>query len=524
MNAWMIWFGLMLSGPDTVVVCPPPARAAIAPWIERRTAQGYRITVVAPRPTARETREVIRRIAKTSILRTVVLVGDARGPIAVPTFGCPSPVGHRFGGTDRVASDNPYSDLDDDGIPDLAIGRFSVANERQLRDWYAKIVDFEQGRGPWRTRIELVAGVGGFSPLLDHAIDRAVARLLARSLPATYTAHLTQADWRSPFCPDPRHFHRATRRSLDRGSLFWIYMGHGHPFGLDRVAVPGAHFPIMSIDHIEQLDYQTAPSIAVLFACYTGAFYAEESFAEKLVRHRRGPVSALAASGVAMPYGMALLGDGMAHAFFEDHQRTLGDVVFEAKRSLVDQHALARRQWLHWSARLLSPNRNALDAERREQIVLFQLLGDPLLQLPAPERIELTGPDRARAGQSIELTANMPFPGRGHIELVAGLEQHRSRWPRRHAFHNDPRELERYDTRYAKANNRVLRKERVTFEQTGPRTISLRLPDTARGAAHVVIYTESSSGRFAVGQLDLRIDGAARNVARETSASPMAGG
>ena len=523
MTAWMIWLALAVQGPDTVVVCPPAARDAMNPWLERRTGQGHRIAVIEPGPTALATRDAIRKIARYSLLRAIVLVGDARGPIAVPTFVRATPVSHRFGGMERIATDSPYADLDDDHVPDLAVGRFTVRTVEQLTDWEKKIEDFEQRGGSWRRRVELVAGVGGFSPVLDRTIDQTVGRLLSASLPAEYEPGFTQADWRSPFCPDPRTFHDATRASLDRGAVFWIYMGHGQPFGLDRVTAPNGRFPIMTMDDIDELKYRQAPSIALLFACYTGAFYAEESFAERLVRHRHGPVGAVAASGVTMPYGMAILGDGMAHAFFSNRHATLGDLFFAAKRSLVDKHALQRRRWLHWMATLLSPNRD-LDGERREHIDLFQLLGDPLLRLPQPESIELTGPDRVRAGEKLEVTLRAPWNGTGRVELVADLDAHRNRYARRTVFDAQPEILSQYNRRYDEANNRQWHQEPITCRSRRSQRVAIDVPPTVKGKCHLVVYVEDATGRFAIGGCKVDVEPAAKDVARGGPARATAGG
>ena len=113
--------------PDTVVVCPPAFRAALEPWLDHRRGQGHQAVVIDNKGTAEEIQASIRREAAGGALRFVVLVGDAvRGAadpaLAVPTFHPPAQVNIHWGLEKDIASDNGYADLDDDGLPDLAVG------------------------------------------------------------------------------------------------------------------------------------------------------------------------------------------------------------------------------------------------------------------------------------------------------------------------------------------------------------------------------------------------------------------
>ena len=51
----------------------------------------------------------------------------------------------------------------------------------------AKILAYERSQefGPWRQRVNLIAGVGGFSPILDTVIETATSKLLTSCIPPT---------------------------------------------------------------------------------------------------------------------------------------------------------------------------------------------------------------------------------------------------------------------------------------------------------------------------------------------------
>ena len=70
----------------------------------------------------------------------------------------------RFGSEPIICTDNVFADLNDDLVPELTVGRLSVDTALELRQVIQKILDYEKNPpvGPWRQRINLVAGVGGF--------------------------------------------------------------------------------------------------------------------------------------------------------------------------------------------------------------------------------------------------------------------------------------------------------------------------------------------------------------------------
>ncbi|MFO0884412.1 MAG: C25 family cysteine peptidase [Pirellulales bacterium] len=75
------------------------------------------------------------------------------------------------------------------------------------------------------------------------------------------------------------------------------------------MAVPGARFPILRTADCSKLRSQNGLSIAVLLACYTGAFdQPEDCLAEEMLRAPQGPVAVIGGSRVTMPYGIAVLG------------------------------------------------------------------------------------------------------------------------------------------------------------------------------------------------------------------------
>ena len=209
-------------------------------------------------------RVAIRNVAASGKLKYLLLVGDAE-PAArvnaavaarcVPTHLHPAVVNVKWGSEPQIASDNWYADLDDDQLPDLAIGRIPADSPAELSRIVAKILAYEQNTdfGPWRQRVNFIAGVGGFSPLIDTVIETATSKLLTSGIPAAYETRMTYGSWRSPYCPDPRLFHAMTVERHNEGCLFWVYIGHGQATELDQVSIPGERFHILNCNDCREL-------------------------------------------------------------------------------------------------------------------------------------------------------------------------------------------------------------------------------------------------------------------------------
>jgi hypothetical protein len=511
--AWLAWSLLLLPaqtaattplGPDTLVVCPRHLREALLPWVELRQAQGHRVAFLRQATNAANIRRDIREVARSGTLRWVLLVGDAPAPgtppsaSAIPTHYEPAKIIARFGHDREIATDNWYADLDDDGAPDLAIGRITADSSHDLAAIVQKILAFENvpATGAWRERISFVAGVGGFGGLIDGAIETATRKFLTEQIPAAYKTTMTYGSWRSPFCPDPRRFHDVAVDRLNEGCLFWVYLGHGQPYALDHVRVPGGTFHIMDVNDMPRLQCQDGLPIAVMLACYTGAFdAARDCLGEEMLRTPGGPVSIVCSSRTSMPYAMAVMGTAMMHECFHERRETLGEVVLQAKRSMLstiddqDDPRWQTRQLLDAVASLLMLNGDTklLDDERREHAALFQLLGDPLLSLRPPASVEVDIARQVAAGSALPVTLRSPVSGRCTVELVCRRDKSKVEFPRRSEFDASEAGLSALDQSYEQAHD--ISWHSMSLELSGAETtLEFSVPSDARGLCVLRVY------------------------------------
>lgn len=494
------------NAPDTLVVCPAAFREALRPWLAYRASQGRRITLAEPPRTAGALRDSIRSVAASSALRWVVLVGDAGSePGQVPTCEVPAKVNIHWGSEPEIATDNPFADLDDDDLPDVAIGRLPADTPADLSRLVEKILRYEReaGHGPWRRQVNLVAGVGGFG-FVDTILETITKQFLTQGIPAEYHTTMTYGSWQSPFCPPPPLFHSTTMERLREGSLFWVYIGHGHRHGLDRVSVPdGAHHILdvrdMKAIAAERTDAAHGGPIAVMLACYTGAYDdPRDCLAEELLRSDGGPVAAIAGSRVTMPYAMSLLGLGMIHEYFGGHNETLGEVFQRSKRGLVelsdeDRRFASTRQLVDTLARALSPKADLIAEERREHLALFNLLGDPLLATSLGAPVALQVAERAKAGGPLAVRGECATPGRLRLELVCRRDLQRVAPPRRPEYDASPMSLDQFAAAYRDANDPCWLIREYQFSG-GEFSTEIEIPAECQGACFIRVFVEGERG------------------------------
>jgi hypothetical protein len=498
---------------DAVVIGPREFLPALEPLLVHRRQQGHRFAYIAPSASPTEIRAAIRQAAAGGGLKYVLIVGDAEPPArvnaavaarCVPSPLVPAVVNVKWGSEPHIASDNWYADLDSDHIPDVAIGRIPADTPAELTTIVAKILAYEQSRdfGPWRQRVNLIAGVGGFSPMVDTVIETATSKLLTSGIPPTYDTRMTYGSWRSPYCPDPRLFHAMTVQRHNEGCLFWVYIGHGQATALDQMRIPGERFNILNVGDCRELQASGgAAPIAVMLACYTAAFdQPQDCLAEQMLKAQGGPVAVYGGSRVTMPYAMAVMGDALMQEYFERHPPTLGDAVLAAKRKTMrpiddaNNPVGLNRMLLDGIAALMSPNKEQLDAERREHLHIFNLLGDPMLSLRYPAEIDLDCPREAAPGERVRIAGRSNIAGRGALELACRRDCNKQEPPLRERFDPTDRALAEYQPVYEQTLDRTFARWSIELPR-GDFATEIAIPSSAHGPCHLRISIANESGQ-----------------------------
>ncbi len=474
---------------DILVIAPKELQPAIGAWRKHREAQGHKVLVRAPSVDAAGLKKLVGGAGAD--LRFVLLLGDARA------IAC----GYRAGVAikpyerdPRIANDNWLADRDGDGVPDLAIGRIPADNVAEARTMLGRVVAYENNTdfGPWRRRVNIVAGVGGFGFFQDAAIEMVTTKFLKDLVAPSYDLHVTFGNPTSPFCPPPASIRDVTLERFNEGALIVAYIGHGSRGRLDRVRYKGKRYRIMTEDDAYELKARHGAPIAYFCACSTGHFDgAPDSLAEVVLKQPQGPVAILAASRVSMPYANGILSKEIMEAMFQDRVSTIGEVLQRAKVRLAKPKPQDRtRQYMELMAFAYKPSAKDRKIEREENLWLFNLLGDPAMRLPHPKRAKITASKRTTIGLPLTLTIESPIAGESTVELLA------ERTPAVQPRLNDAEES--FKRAYKRSNNWVRITRKIKLPAKTPTKVQLLIPvKLVPGQYHARVWVKGQSAAAA---------------------------
>ncbi|GHT12902.1 hypothetical protein FACS1894170_08280 [Planctomycetales bacterium] len=490
----------------------------MAPWIKYRSEQGYSVDVIVEpfgtgTVTPQRIKERIAEVHRRTPLCALLLVGRS-----VPAPLLPCRIIGQFGTEQELASDDWYTDLDGDGLPNFPVGRFSVELDKQLDTVIGKTIQYESlPAETWCKRIQLVAGVGNFSPMLDGVIESSARYIFSEAFTPSYDISLLHADWQSSFCPFPSDFQAELRRTFDAGSLFWVYLGHGKHRDIEPLYLPqGYYVPLTLLEPSKPQGLP--PTIALLFCCYGGCLDNDTpSIAEELVLTQNA-VAAVSPSRTAMPYGMSVLAVEMLQTFVRYQNAgkplTLGQLLHESKYRTLNpvRNAAAAdgkrknrpvRETVESLAKMFDPNPQYLREQLEEHTAMFHLFGDPLLRLPIPQRLEWQCAKQIRSGQWLHISGRTANDCNGvDLELTLPLYRISLRSAERQDFHNDTQSQQRYNEEYVKANRLVLQRYHLPCKD-GVFDADIALPGGLSGEYILRGFVQQKTG-FSVGSCVLK--------------------
>lgn len=242
------------------------------------------------------------------------------------------------------AADGLLADLDDDQLPDLAIGRLPALTAADLTAMIAKIKAYEAGFGS-ATANQLVFAADA----ADAAGDFAGANLSLAAL--SDGAHsVEQIDLNTDSVADARD---QLISSFNSGAGFIHYTGHG---GVNNFSAQN----LLSASDVSGLGSSDVPPVVVALSCLVGRYEAPgvNGMGEVLMRQPGGgAVSVWGPSGLSRNAPAVELGDAFYRAILQEGSGTLGLAILQARRSLQTD--------------LLSTDTYAV----------YNLLGDPALRI-----------------------------------------------------------------------------------------------------------------------------------------------
>ena len=287
---------------------------------------------------------------------------------------------------EEYTSDAAWGDLDGDGTPEVPVGRIPARTREEVDLVVGKILAYE---GAEPTEDDLRLPTWGGSPEYGATVDNLAANMLVSAIsynsPKWATPWVIFGNAGHALCgwgPDqPRLF----TEEMKRGGAMVVLMGHA---SAERFhSMDGVDYGAAETGGMLNEGKPTGPM--VVFSCESGDFArAGRSMTEAFLLMRGGPVAAIGATTESHPLTNYYSGISLLKEMGGKHRR-LGDLW------LATQRAAARSRNVLMD-KLLSDVEGKLEGEiniaalKRDQLLMYALMGDPATRLRFPETLEVT--------------------------------------------------------------------------------------------------------------------------------------
>ncbi len=339
---------------DYIMIAPAALTEPLKALVDARAVQGLTVVVVpfeeiagefgggAPTPLAIQAflRHARGHWADPSP-RFVLLVGegsyDYRDYLDLMPANVVPPLLVTVAHGGETVSDTRLGDVDGDGRPELAVGRWPVSSAEAVADLVRRTLAYEAAAPPPAGALFVADGSDStFGGMSDRLIASAGLASTAQRLYGA-AGEETIAAW-------------------NRGVWLVNYVGHGslNLWGKDEM---------LSRNTLAQLSGSTFPPVVTQFTCLTGLFAHPEqpSLGEEMLWLENGPVAVLAATSLTLSTDQEVLAAAFLAALTDPTVKTVGEALLKAQQAPGLDHAGGQ-----------------------EIIDTFTLLGDPALVIVRP--------------------------------------------------------------------------------------------------------------------------------------------
>jgi hypothetical protein len=390
--------------PLWVAVGPPGLVEAVEPLAARRKAEGFEV-VVSAKPVAEALAAVPDFEVLPALLRGnkpfqlkraafLLLVGDDEPGKEAEPWSLPAKRRALYRWRDaqatEYAADPLWGDLDGDGIPEIPVGRLPARTRAEADLAVKKILAYEAAPV---AAADLRLAVWAGSPRYGGAVDATAALTLLTSIQAGVPGWLQPwvlaSDPRFPFCGWPPAQPGRFARELRQGAILAAMMGHADAERFWAMAYEGKDVAFSAADAAAAFGEGPPVAPLVVMACSAGDFARPApGLAEALLALPGGPVAVVAATTDTHPLTNYFTGMALLEAI-GGKDRRLGTVWLRAQRAAYKaRNPLAET--------VLRNVEGKLEAEldipklKRDQLLMYALLGDPATLLRYPLPMEVT--------------------------------------------------------------------------------------------------------------------------------------
>lgn len=393
---------------------------AFAPEMERlatyRKQQGLEVAVRVG-PSVAEALTKVSRQPNYIVLVGDDLVGEGKAPARALTAKRRSLYRWRATQAETFASDSVFGDFDEDGIPEVPVGRIPARSPEQLALVIDKILSFEQKA---ISLADLSMPVWAGNPNYGDAFQANMASNLLRQTLQTEAPRwadlwLMMGSASDPLAGVPGAQADWFNSRVAKGGAIVGMMGHG---GVDAFysMLHAGQWITYNTGSVPAVKPETSSSLSpapptVLFTCDCGNFAHDKvSLGEAMLFSPSGPVAAIGATTESHPLPNYYSSVSLLRTLSAGKNR-LGDLWIETQREGYGMRNALVEMFLKdvegkLEAKLDTPR------IRRDHLQLYTLLGDPATKLRLPQKLDMTWENADNRGRW-----NIP-----NVEGAKGLE------------------------------------------------------------------------------------------------------
>ena len=284
-------------------------------------------------------------------------------------------------------SDAAWGDLDGNGAPKIPVGRIPARTRAQVELVVRKILAFES-QPP--TAADLQATVWLGSPEYNAAINALASglgvNLIQTKGPPWLHPWLVSGNPSDPFCGWPPNQPARFTRQMKRGGTLSVLMGHAGADAFYSMQFGDKPIFYTADDAARELGDGPPLPPMVFFSCESGNFTAKTCQAKSLLFLPGGPVAAIGATTESHPLTNYFSGACLLAAL-GGRERRLGTLWLNAQKKASRTRDFVMEMVLRDAEGSLEKEIN-VEKLRRDQVLMYALLGDPATRLRLPEPLE----------------------------------------------------------------------------------------------------------------------------------------
>jgi len=296
----------------------------------------------------------------------------------------------------EYASDAAWGDLDGSGVPVIPVGRIPARSRAEVELVVRKTIAFESQR-PKASDLNMPFWMGSpeYTPAINTMASGLGVAMIQTKGPPWLRPWFVSSNANDPLCGWPANQPLRFDRQMKQGGVLGVLMGHANSDAFYSMSFRGNQIWYTAKDARAEFSEGPPTPPLVFFTCESGNFtQATPCLAKSLLFLPGGPVAAIGATTESHPLTNYFSSTSLLAAMGKRENR-LGTIWLAAQREARRSHDFLMEMMLRDVEGSLE---RQIDQEklRRDQVLMYAILGDPATRLRLPEALPATVERTAR--------------------------------------------------------------------------------------------------------------------------------